>query len=63
MCVLPCMLSQLLSLNGGESPVMGTMEELDAENAYTIMSYMSVQVGKLAAYESGRIVWSAAYVW
>jgi hypothetical protein len=37
---------QLLSLTGGsmDSPVMDTMMELDAANAYSIMSYMSVQV-------------------
>ncbi|WIA13678.1 hypothetical protein OEZ85_007238 [Tetradesmus obliquus] len=37
---------ELLSLTGGsnmESPVMDTMMELDAANAYSIMSYMSVQ--------------------
>jgi hypothetical protein len=43
---------QLLSLTGGgsmESPVMDTMMELDAANAYSIMSYTSVQVRAWAA--------------
>lgn len=37
---------QMLSLTGGtlESPVMGTMTELNAENAFSILSYMSIQV-------------------
>lgn len=37
----------MLSLGGG--PVMGAMSELDAANAYSIMSYMSVQVGAARA--------------
>lgn len=38
---------QMLTLNGGtsqESPVMGAMSDLDPNNAYTIMSYMSIKV-------------------
>jgi hypothetical protein len=44
--LLLCCVVQLLSLSGGsmESPVMDTMMELDAANAYSIMSYMSIQV-------------------
>lgn len=41
-CVL-----QMLTLNGGtsdESPVMGAISDLDPNNAYTIMSYMSIKV-------------------
>lgn len=37
----------MLSLNGGtsaESPVMGAISDLDPNNAYTIMSYMSIKV-------------------
>ena len=38
---------QMLTLDGGaseESPVMGAMSDLDPNNAYTIMSYMSIKV-------------------
>lgn len=40
-------LLQMLTLNGGtsdESPVMGAISDLDPNNAYTIMSYMSIKV-------------------
>jgi hypothetical protein len=38
----------MLTLNGGttdESPVMGAISDMDPNNAYTIMSYMSIKVG------------------
>jgi hypothetical protein len=37
----------MLSLNGAvdfESPVVGAISDLDPNNAYTIMSYMSIKV-------------------
>jgi hypothetical protein len=49
-CLLLRCVVQLLSLSGGsmESPVMDTMMELDAANAYSIMSYMSIQVNTIS---------------
>lgn len=41
-------LIQMLTLSGAaglESPVMGAITDLDPNNAYTIMSYMSIKVG------------------
>jgi len=55
----------MLSLNGGaalESPIMGAIADLDPNNAYTIMSYMSIKVGAgcvAAAVLCCAVCWAA----
>jgi hypothetical protein len=45
----------MLTLSGGsgqESPVMAAMSDLDPNNAYTIMSYMTIKVRHSAGWHS-----------